>query len=137
MSAWRRVSADEIAENVAIGPFGSRMKTDCYVERGIPIIRGNNISDTKTFMGEFVFISKEMAEQMASCNAYDGDLVFPHRGLIGEVGIVTGGKDAHFFISSSLMKLTPNREVAVPLFYFYFFRSFGMSWPKSQANEQI
>ena len=123
MSKWREVPADEIAENIAIGPFGSRMKADCYVDRGVPIIRGNNITDTKALAGEFVFITEEMAKGMSACNAYDGDLVFPHCGLIGEVGIVTGGKDAHFFISSSLMKLTPKREIADPLFYFYFYRS--------------
>jgi type I restriction enzyme S subunit len=123
VGGWRQVSAGDIATSLAIGPFGSRMKTDCYVEHGVPIIRGNNISDTKALKGEFVFLSEQMAKGMASCNVYDGDLVFPHRGLIGEVGIVTGGEDAHFFISSSLMKLTPNREIADPLFYFYYFRS--------------
>jgi type I restriction enzyme S subunit len=120
---WKQVAAGDIAESFAIGPFGSRMKTDCYVEKGIPIIRGNNISETKALTGEFVFLSVEMAKGMPACNAYDGDLVFPHRGLIGEVGIVTGGKTSHFFISSSLMRLRVNREIADPLFYFYFYRS--------------
>ena len=34
---------------IAIGPFGSRMKSDRYVPDGVPVIRGNNITATKQF----------------------------------------------------------------------------------------
>jgi type I restriction enzyme S subunit len=123
---WQFRTVGEIAADtprgIAIGPFGSRMKADCYVSRGVPVIRGNNISDTKTLVGEFVFISEEKADELASCNVYDGDLVFPHRGLIGEVGLLTGTNE-RYVLSTSLMRLTPNRRIASPAFLFYFFRS--------------
>ncbi|MCG3149862.1 MAG: hypothetical protein PCFJNLEI_03327 [Verrucomicrobiae bacterium] len=126
-NGWRICRVDDIKAKtdsaIAIGPFGSRMKSDCYVDRGIPVIRGNNISDTKSFTGEFVCVSPDTAASLNSSNVYDGDLVFPHRGLIGEVGIVTGGTKAHYMLSTSLMKLTANREAADPLFLFYYFRS--------------
>jgi type I restriction enzyme S subunit len=124
---WKVLTVDKIKAPtdgaIAIGPFGSRMKANVYVNQGIPVIRGTNISDTKEFTGEFVYISEEMAKSLKSSNVYNGDLVFPHRGSIGEVGIVTGGKDAHYILSSSLMKLTPNCEIADSLFLFYYFRS--------------
>ena len=124
---WRICTVDEIKSSssgaIAIGPFGSRMKADSYVECGIPVIRGNNISDTKSLTGEFVYISADKAKELASSNVYEGDLVFPHRGLIGEVAIVTGGPKAHYVLSTSLMKLTVNRAIADPQFIFYFFRS--------------
>ena len=72
------------------------MKSETYVSNGIPVIRGNTISDTKVFQGDFVFISEKMADDMAICNVYDGDLVFPDRGSIGEVGIITGGSRARW-----------------------------------------
>jgi len=124
---WREYTLDELKADsdsaIAIGPFGSRMKSDCYVDVGIPVIRGTNISDTKVFRNEFVFISETKAEELAGCNVYDGDLVFPHRGSIGAVGIVTGGTTARYMLSTSLMKVTCNRKIADPLFLFYFFRS--------------
>jgi type I restriction enzyme S subunit len=47
---WRYLTIDVItaksATAIAIGPFGSRMKSDRYVPVDIPVIRGNNISDT-------------------------------------------------------------------------------------------
>lgn len=124
-SEWRIIKVEDIqAEKkgaIAIGPFGSRMKSDCYVARGIPVIRGTNISVSPAFKGDFVFIAEELADSLGSCNVYEGDLVFPHRGSIGEVGIVPPNK--RYVISSSLMKLTCNRKIAVPEYLYYFFKS--------------
>jgi type I restriction enzyme S subunit len=127
VSEWPKLSVDALkAEGdaaIAIGPFGSRMKADRYTESGVPVIRGNNLSDTKEFVGEFVYVSRETADELANCNVYSGDLVFPHRGAIGEVGIVPDHDAGRYMISSSLMKLTCNRKLVDPLFLFYFFRS--------------
>jgi type I restriction enzyme S subunit len=107
---------------IAIGPFGSRMKSDTYTATGVPVIRGTNLGTTKSFQGDFVFISEADADSFGNCNVYEGDLVFPHRGNIGEVGIVTG-KGSRYIISSSLMKLTVDRSLTDPAFLFYWFKS--------------
>jgi type I restriction enzyme S subunit len=49
--------------------------------------------------------------------------LFPHRGAIGEVGIVPDNEPKKFILSTSLMKLTCNTKIIDPLFLFYFFRS--------------
>jgi type I restriction enzyme, S subunit len=123
---WKRYIIDQLKADsnaaIAIGPFGSRMKSDTYVPSGIPVIRGNNLSDTKEFVNEFVYITSEFADQLKSQNVTEGDLVFPHRGNIGTVGIV-GNIKPRYVLSTSLMKLTCNRSLVEPLFFFYFFRS--------------
>lgn len=122
---WPIVKIDEIQKEakgaIAIGPFGSRMKSDCYTPSGIPVIRGTNITGGPSFEGDFVYISAELADSLGSCNVYLGDLVFPHRGSIGEVGIVS--ENDRYVISSSLMKLTCNQELANPWYVYYFFKS--------------
>ena len=124
-SEWPTVSIEDLQADVkgaiAIGPFGSRMKSECYVPTGVPVIRGTNISGGPAFEGDFVFIPEELADSLGSCNVYEGDLVFPHRGSIGEVGIVE--KNNRYVISSSLMKLTCNHDKVIPKFLFYFFKS--------------
>jgi type I restriction enzyme S subunit len=126
-SEWPTLTVDQIKARsnraIAIGPFGSRMKADVYVSRGIPVIRGNNISETRAWRGEFVFVSAETADELRSCNVFAGDLVFPHRGAIGEVGIVPDDGVERYMLSTSLMKLTCCRDIVDPLFLFYFFRS--------------
>jgi len=127
VSAWPTRTIDELKAKtnaaIAIGPFGSRMKSDCYVASGIPVIRGNNISDTRELVGEMVYIAPEKAEEVRSSIIFADDLFFPHRGSIGLVGIVPRNGEKRYVQSSSLMKLTCDRELVEPLYLFYFFRS--------------
>jgi type I restriction enzyme S subunit len=124
---WQNLSIDAIKAKtegaIAIGPFGSRMKSDLYVSDGVPIIRGNNISDTRELVGEFVFVSPETADGLRSSNVFPDDLVFPHRGAIGQVGIVPRNGERRYVLSTSLMKLTCDRSQVDPKYVFYFFRS--------------
>jgi len=126
-SNWHFVKIDEIKSNdqssIAIGPFGSRMTADLYRPSGVPVIRGTNISSAKSFEGDFVYISEETANDLKSCLVYPDDLVFPHRGAIGLVGIVPRDGYCKYILSSSLMKLSCNKKIADPYFLFYFFRS--------------
>ena len=126
-SEWATLTIDDIKapddRSIAIGPFGSRMKADTYVESGVPVIRGNNISDTRALVGEFVFVSDETADELRACNVYAGDLVFPHRGAIGQVAIVPSDGVERYMLSTSLMKLTCDKRRIDPRYVFYFFRS--------------
>ncbi len=124
-SNWPIVRIDDIKADrknaITIGPFGSRMKSDCYTESGIAVIRGTNLGPTSHFINDFVYITEEKADELTSCNVYKNDLVFPHRGSIGEVGIVE--HDQRYVLSSSLMKLTCATDKACPKFVYYFFKS--------------
>jgi type I restriction enzyme M protein len=42
-AGWRVVRVEEIADRIAMGPFGSRITTDNFVDSGVPVIRGNNL----------------------------------------------------------------------------------------------
>ena len=68
MSAdWNTYRIEEIAEKISIGPFGSRMKSEVYVESGVPVIRGTNLTGSKNFSGNWVFITAQLAQQLESC----------------------------------------------------------------------
>ena len=107
---------------MAVGPFGSRMKADLYVPAGVRVIRGNNLSGRREPEGDYVYVSEETADALASCCLMPGDLVFPHRGNIGEVGI-TPDDGLRYMLSTSLMKLSPDRKRVEPLYLMYFFKS--------------
>jgi type I restriction enzyme S subunit len=133
-SRWNVTTIDDIKadepSSVAIGPFGSRMKRDLYVPDGVPVIMGRNLSDTRSFKGPFVFVSDITADELRSSNVQAGDLVFPHRGSIGSVGIVPRDGRDRYMLSTSLMKLRCNTRVVDPGFVYYFFRS-------SQGREEL
>lgn len=125
-SEWQYTLLENVADNrkgaIAIGPFGSRLKTDAYTESGVALIRGQNLTESKALSGEFVFVSDETARALGNANVNPFDLVFPHRGNIGSVGIVPESAQ-RYALSTSLMKITLDREKVEPLFLYYFFRS--------------
>lgn len=122
---WEIKKVEEVAgpDGVAIGPFGSDMKTDSYVDSGVPVIRGSNVDTGRHFVGEFVYISEDKADELASANVFPGDLVFPHRGSIGEVGLVPPAPPERWMLSTSLMKFTPDESEVLPEFAYYYFRT--------------
>ena len=125
-SEWPFCRLEELAAadsgSIAIGPFGSRLKADCYVDEGVALIRGTNLSDSAYLSGNFVYISDATAKTLGNANLKPNDLVFPHRGSIGAVGIVP--RDGRrYVLSTSLMKVSLDETRAVPAFYYYYFRS--------------
>ena len=121
-TVWNTYRIEDIADKITIGPFGSRMKSDAYVESGVPVIRGTNLTGSKKFSGDWVFISEQLAKQLENCCVSNGDLVFPHLGSIGEVGLVDN-QFHQYMMSSSLMKLRCNPNIADSEFIYYFFKS--------------
>jgi type I restriction enzyme S subunit len=90
---------------IAIGPFGSSMKADVYTDSGIPVVRGNNLTGHHGFHGDFVFVPPAVTDRFPRCLVKPGDLVFPHRGAIGEVGLVIDQGYSEWMLSTSMMKL--------------------------------
>ncbi|MBB5374489.1 restriction endonuclease subunit S [Acidocella aromatica] len=127
MGEWTDVSLGTLAAPnngaIAIGPFGSAMKADTYVPSGVPVIRGTNISNTRAWKGDWVYISDDFADSMPRCVVKPNTLVFPHRGSVGEVALVPPRAYSRYFLSTSLMKIELDEKKASPLFVYYFFKS--------------
>lgn len=121
-SDWSSATIQELATKVTIGPFGSSLKTDAYTPAGVPVIRGTNLCGGRSFVGDWVYVSDTTADRLPAANVSAGDLVFPHRGAIGEVGLVPADR-SRYLLSTSLMRASLDERVCDSRFYFYFFRS--------------
>jgi type I restriction enzyme S subunit len=122
-----RLEAIQSPEPYAIqgGPFGSKLGTKDYVDEGIPVIRGANLSEGGRFHADnFVFVSEEKAQELRSNQAVPGDIVVTQRGTLGQIGMIptTTGYD-HFIISQSQMKVTVDRAKASNEYIFFFLKS--------------
>ncbi|WP_165076922.1 MULTISPECIES: restriction endonuclease subunit S [unclassified Desulfovibrio] len=126
-SEWQFKTVDEIKSNckhaIAMGPFGSNIKTENYVSSGVPVIRGTNLNYYKYPDGMFVFVSEQKANELKASLCVPDDLIFTHRGTLGQVGLIPSNKYAKYLVSQSGMKLSVNKEIINPLFAFYFFKS--------------
>jgi type I restriction enzyme, S subunit len=127
---WRLFVANDIKSPephaCVAGPFGSKISSKYFVDEGVPVIRGSNLRDDLTrFIPEgFVFVSEARAQEYRPQHTCGGDLVFTCWGTIGQVGLVPeDGPYSEYIISNKQLKLRVDRNVADPLFCFYYFAS--------------
>ncbi len=120
---WDVISIENVAEKIGMGPFGSRITRDNFIEKGVPVIRGNNL--TNDFVDrDFVYLSEEKATELKSSNVFPRDIVFTHRGTIGQVGIIPlNSKYPRYVVSQSQMFLRINQEITSPEYAFRYFKS--------------
>lgn len=126
-SEWDLKKVADLKSNdksaIAMGPFGSNIKAENFVSDGVPIIRGTNFNFDKYISGEFVYLTDEKADELLGSNCKAGDLVFTHRGTIGQVALVPQSKYSRYVISQSGMKLSIDRSKVDNEYLFYFFKS--------------
>jgi type I restriction enzyme S subunit len=115
-----REIASPIRNAIVGGPFGSDLVSNDYVDDGVPVIRGQNLG-SKFISGDFVFVTEKKAKSLEANLAHPDDLVFTQRGTLGQVSLVPQKIYKQYLVSQSQMKLTVNRKLADPNFYYYLF----------------
>lgn len=124
--SFKTVLLEELAAPIKYaivgGPFGSNLVSGDYTTSGIPVIRGQNMGD-RWVGGNFVFVSEEKANSLASNKARPGDLVFTQRGTLGQVSQIPNGAYAEYVVSQSQMKITLDPTKADANFMYYTFCS--------------
>jgi len=127
---WKAMTVDEIKSTdkkaIISGPFGSNISSKYFVEDGVPVIRGNNLS---LGLGErfkdngFVYVTSKKANELNTW-ATKNDLIFTAVGTIGQVGLLRGNeKFEKYIISNKQLRVTVNAEIIDPLFAYYWFAS--------------
>lgn len=116
-------------KSIVSGPFGSNIGKRFFVESGVPVIRGNNLTTgmDKFHDDGFVFLTEEKAAEFISCEAIKNDLIFTAAGTIGQVGIIPEkSRFQKYIISNKQLRARLNSEIVNPLFAFYWFSSPSM-----------
>ena len=126
---WKVVYPDDVVtgkRSIVSGPFGSNIGQRFFVETGIPVIRGNNLTlGKKRFVDNgFVFLTEEKAKEFKNCQALAGDIVFTAAGTLGQVGIIPqNAKFPVYIISNKQLRLRPDPTIADPIYLYYWFSS--------------
>ena len=130
---WRAVKLEHIKAHekgaLVSGPFGSSIGSRFFVEEGVPVIRGNNLSlGREQFIDEgFVYITEEKARQLRNCEARFGDILFTAAGTLGQVGLIPKTcRFSRYIISNKQIRLRLDTSQAFPPFVYYFLSSPNM-----------
>lgn len=123
MADRRVVRVDEIADTIAMGPFGSNIKVETFQSAGIPIISGGHLHEVRLTDGDFNFISVEHADRLGRSNVRRGDVVFTHAGNIGQVSYIPQSSKYERYVVSQRQFYLRCNELACPRYIAYYFRS--------------
>ena len=124
MSEWKEYTISDITEEISMGPFGSNIKVDNFIDFGIPVLNGSNLQGHKLNEESFNYVSEEKADSLGKANAYRGDVVITHRGTLGQiVYIPNDSKFERYVISQSQFRLKLDTSIVRPDFFVYYFHT--------------
>lgn len=121
--SWRWSTLGSIAapasNAIVDGPFGSNLTVQDYVDEGVPVLQGKNITGNIFRWSDIRFISHRKAAELARSSVRVGDILTIKKGSIGNSAIVDdlSGHDSAI-ITANMMKITVDERVAEPRFVY-------------------
>ena len=113
--------ADKGQHSFKRGPFGGALKKEIFVSEGYKVYEQKHAISDNFDIGSY-YIMKEKYEEMLSFAVQPDDLIISCSGTIGRIAIVP--EDAkEGIINQALLKITPDRDVVLPLFFRYLLES--------------
>jgi type I restriction enzyme S subunit len=120
---WPTKTVGDLSRRIAMGPFGSDITVDNFVDSGVPVVRGMNLK-AGFLDDEFAFVTMAKADALRNANAFPGDIVITHRGTLGQVGLIPEmSRYPRYVVSQSQMLLSSDRELARPAYLYQYLRS--------------
>ena len=126
----------ELIDEIAMGPFGSNIKVECFVDEGIPVLNGSNLDGFILSEKELRYVTPEKASSLKKANAARGDVVITHRGTLGQiVYIPQTSKYKQYVISQSQFRVRCNNKILPEYMVYYFHTTIGQHKLLSNASQ--
>ena len=85
---WEKVSLSELAD-IRIGPFGSLLHKEDYIEGGHPLVNPSHIIDGKIVIDEKLTVSHQKYVELEAYHLKAGDVVMGRRREMGRCAVVS------------------------------------------------
>ena len=126
----------ELIDEISMGPFGSNIKVECFVDKGIPVLNGSNLEGYELKEDSFRYVTEEKANSLNKANAYRGDVVITHRGTLGQIVFIPqSSKFERYVLSQSQFKVRCNNKVLPEYMVYYFHTHIGQHKLLSNASQ--
>lgn len=127
--------ADLISE-ISMGPFGSNIKVECFVDEGIPVLNGSNLDGFALKEDSFRYVTEEKADSLGRANAHRGDVVITHRGTLGQIVFIPENSlYDRYVISQSQFRVRCNEKILPEYIVYYFHTRIGQHKLLSNASQ--
>ena len=126
----------ELLSEISMGPFGSNIKKECFVNSGIPVLNGSNLTDIALNDDSFRYVTEEKANSLGKANAYRGDVVVTHRGTLGQISFIPENSlYDRYVISQSQFRFRCNNKVLPEYLVYYYHTRQGQYELLSNASQ--
>lgn len=133
---YKTYKIKDLISEISMGPFGSNIKVECFVERGIPVLNGSNLTGFALNDNSFRYVTTEKADSLGKANAYRGDVVITHRGTLGQIVFIPeNSKYSRYVISQSQFRVKCNEKILPEYLVYYFHTSAGQHKLLSNASQ--
>lgn len=99
---WNVGELGSLSEKIQIGPFGSQLHSEDYIEGGIPLINPTNIIKRRIVPDNKLTISKEKFKSLPNYHLKSGDIIMGRRGEMGRCALITEEENNWFCGTGSL-----------------------------------
>ena len=127
--------ADLISE-ISMGPFGSNIKVECFVEKGVPVLNGSNLDGFVLKEDSFRYVTTDKADSLGKANAHRGDVVITHRGTLGQIVFIPHNSlHDRYVISQSQFRVKCNDKILPEYLVYYFHTRIGQHKLLANASQ--
>ncbi len=125
-SSWYERNLGSMLSRVSMGPFGSNIKTDCFIDFGVPVLNGNNLTTMIMNENSFRFVSESKAMELKNSIVTQKNIVVTHRGTLGQISMVPyRTKFARYVISQSQFMFSCDESKILPEYVLFYFHTDG------------
>ena len=133
---FKKYFISELIDEISMGPFGSNIKVECFVDKGIPVLNGSNLEGYELKEDSFRYVTEEKADSLNKANAYRGDIVITHRGTLGQIVFIPQtSKYDRYVISQSQFRVRCNHMILPEYMVYYFHTRLGKYKLLSNASQ--
>jgi len=126
----------DLIDEISMGPFGSNIKVECFVNEGIPVLNGSNMTGFAMNDDSFRYVTEEKADSLGKANAYRGDVVVTHRGTLGQIVFIPSNSQyERYVISQSQFRVRCNEKILPEYLVYYFHTNIGQYKLLSNASQ--
>jgi type I restriction enzyme M protein len=104
-------------KGIRIGPFGSQLHAEEYVESGIPVVMPTNLRIDEIITDDLKRISNQKANELSVHKLEQGDVLLPRRGNLTKLGFIHPGQEGWICGTGTIRIRLPESHRRRLLFY--------------------
>ena len=136
LKGWKSKNLDECAERIQIGPFGTQLHQEDYIDNGIPAINPTHIKSGKILPDASFSVSIEKYQQLSQYHLKIDDVILGRRGEMGRCAMVSEIENGWLCGTGSLF-VRPKHESLNPVYLSFLLSSRSIRKYLERASQGV